>query len=258
MAVDHKVLIGIAERSFEQWASSPAGAEAIAELSKTIPKMESVMAMGSDKAAKKRLWKAAEDAVKDTGLGILIEGHAAAFPTYPGVVGGLLSPHSGTQNGGMPDSGGSFLPDVYALPRYLVKEHALKSFNAQRSAGPIEKLADLLDVDAFLAGWVDHFDAEYIDELRLKKEPSYLAKEAIGSAPNWSVYGFEADYEWKAGAVPGHFFLAHDTLKPGQKPGSKERKQAETNVVKLETELATYDLNKRAEVVAAIERQLGA
>src|SRR5271169_2679778 len=194
MAVHEKTLIAIAEKSFEQWASSPAGGEAVAELSKTIPPMESVMALGSDKAAKKKLWKAAEDAVKDTGLGILIEGHAAAFPTYPGVVGGLLSPHSV-----MPDSGGSFLPEVYALPRYLVKQHALKSFAEQRSAGPIEKLADLLDVDVFLAGWVDHFDAEYIDGLRLKKEPSYLAKEAVASAPNWSVYGFEADYEWKAG-----------------------------------------------------------
>jgi len=253
MAVDQKVLVAIAGKSFEQWASTPAGEEAISELSNTIPKMESVMAMGSDKAAKKRLWKTAEDAVKDTGLGILIEGHEAAFPTYPGVVGGLLSPHSV-----MPDSGGSFLPDVYALPRYLVKEHALKTFAEQRTAGPIERLAGLLDLDIFLAGWVDHFDAEYIDGLRLKKEPSYLSKEAVASAPNWSVYGFEADYEWKAGAVPGHFFLAHDTLKPGQKPGSKERKQAETNVVKLETDLATYDLNKRAEIVSAIERQLSA
>jgi len=248
MAVHVKTLIAIAEQSFEQWASSAAGTDAIAELSKTIPAMESVMALGSDKAAKKKLWKTAEDAVKDTGLGILIEGHAAAFPTYPGIVGGLLSPHSA-----IPDSGGSFLPDVYALPRYLVKEYALRKFAEQRSAGPIEKVADLLDVDTFISSWVDHFDAEYIDELRLKKEPSYLAKEAIASAPNWSVYGFEADYEWKAGAAPGHYFLAHDTMKPGQKPGSKERKQAEVNVVKLETELAAYDLNKRAEIVAGIE-----
>ena len=248
MAIHEKTLIAIAEKSFEQWASRAAGAEAIAELSKTIPPMESVMALGSDKAAKKKLWKAAEDAVKDTGLGILIEGHAAAFPTYPGIVGGLLSPHSV-----MPDSGGSFLPDVYALPRYLVKEYALRKFAEQRSAGPIEKLADLLDVDTFISSWVDHFDAEYIGGLRLKKEPSYLAKDAVATAPNWSVFGFEADYEWKAGAAPGHYFLAHDTLKPGQKPGSKERKQAETNVGKLETELAGYDLNKRAEIVARME-----
>jgi len=248
MAVHEKTLIAIAEKSFEQWASSAVGTEAIAELSKTIPAMESVMALGSDKAAKKKLWKTAEDAVKDTGLGILIEGHAAAFPTYPGIVGGLLSPLSV-----MPDSGGSFLPDVYALPRYLVKEHALRKFADQRSAGPIEKIADLLDVDTFISSWIDHFDAEYIDELRLKKEPSYVAKEAVAAAPNWSVYGFEADYEWKAGAAPGHYFLAHDTMKPGQRPGSKERKEAETNVVKLETELAGYDLNKRAEIAAKIE-----
>ena len=248
MAVHEKTLIAIAEKSFEQWASSPAGSEAIAELSKTIPAMESVMALGSDNAARKKLWKTAEDAVKDTGLGILIEGNAAAFPTYPGIVGGLLSPHSV-----MPDSGGSFLPDVYALPRYLVKEYALRKFAEQRSAGPIEKISDLLDIDTFISSWIDHFDAEYIDELHLKKEPSYLAKDAVPTAPNWSVYGFEADYEWKAGTAPGHFFLAHDTMKPGQKPGSKERKQAETNVVKLETELAAYDLNKRAEIVARIE-----
>jgi hypothetical protein len=92
--------------------------------------------------------------------------------------------------------------------------------------------------------------------LRLKKEPAYLAKEAVPASPNWMVYGFEADYEWKAGAPPGHFFLAHDTMKPGQKPGSKDRKEAETNVVKLETALAIYDLNKRAEIVAGIEKYL--
>lgn len=257
MAVHEKTLIAIAEKSFEVWAASPAGVEAIAELSKTIPKMESVMALGSENAARKKVWKAAEEAVKDTGLGILIAGHANAFPTYPGVVGGLLSPHSGTPNGGMPNSGSSFLPDVYALPRYLVKEHALRKFAEQRTAGPIEKIADLLDVDTFLSSWVDHFDAEYIDSLRLKKDPAYLAKDAVASAPNWNVFGFEADFEWKAGTVPGHFFLAHDTMKPGQKAGSKDRKEAEANVVKLETALATYDLNKRAEIVAEIEKYLG-
>jgi hypothetical protein len=251
MAIDQKVLIGIAETSFEVWAAGP-GAESIVELSKTIPKMESVLALGSENAAKKKLWKAAEAAVTDTGLGILISGHADAFPTYPGIVGGLLSPHMA-----MPNTGGSFSPDVYALPRYLVKEYALRKFAEQRSAGPIEKIADLLDVDAFLAGWVDFFDAEYIDGLRLKKEPSYLAKDSVASAPNWLVYGFEADYEWKAGAAPGHFFLTHDTLKPGQKPGSKERKEVEANVVKLETELAGYDLNRRAAIVAGIEGYLG-
>src|SRR5271165_283399 len=182
MAINSKVLIGIAETSFESWATSPSGVEAITELSQTIPKMEAVMALGADKAAKKKLWKATEDAVQDTGLGILIEGHANAFPTYPGMVGGLLSPHSV-----MPDSGGSFLPDIYALPRYLVKEYALRKFAEQPSAGPIEKLSDLLDVDTFISGWVDHFDAEYVNSLRLKKEPSYLAKEAVASAPNWSV-----------------------------------------------------------------------
>ncbi len=249
MAINSKVLLGIAEKSFEEWAASPAGVEAINELSQTIPKMEAVMALGADKAAKKKLWKNAEDAVQDTGLGILIEGHANAFPTYPGMVGGLLSPHSV-----MPDSGGSFLPDVYALPRYLVKEYALKKFAEQRSAGPIEKIADLLDLDTFIAGWVDYFETEYLDSLRLKKEPAYLAKEPVPASPNWMVYGFEADYEWKAGAVPGHYFLAHDTMKPGQKPGSKDRKGAERNVVKLETALATYDLNKRAEIVAGIEK----
>src|SRR5271170_193813 len=253
MAIHEKTLIAIAEKSFEQWASSPAGGEAVAELSKTIPPMESVMALGSDKAAKKKLWKAAEDAVKDTGLGILIEGHAAAFPTYPGMVGGLLSPHSV-----MPDSGGSFLPDVYALPRYLVKEYALKRFAEQRTAGPIEKIGDLLDLETFIAGWVDHFEAEYLDDLRLKKEPAYLTKEPVSASPNWMVYGFEADYEWKVGAPPGHYFLAHDTMKPGQKPGSKDRKEAETNVVKLETALAAHDLNKRAEIVAGIEKYFAA
>jgi hypothetical protein len=251
MAINSKILNAIAEKSFEQWAASPAGVEAINELSQTIPKMEAVMALGADKAAKKKLWKAAEDAVQDTGLGILIEGHANAFPTYPGMVGGILSPHSV-----MPDSGGSFLPDVYALPRYLVKEYALKRFAEQRSAGPIEKIADLLDLDTFISGWVDHFEAEYLEDLRLKKEPAYLSKEAVPASPNWMVYGFEADYEWKAGAPPGHYFLAHDTMKPGQKPGSKDRKEAETNVVKLETALATYDLNKRAEIVAGIEKYL--
>jgi hypothetical protein len=249
MAINNKVLIGIAEKSFEQWAASPAGVEAINELSPTIPTMEAVMALGADKAAKKKLWKTAEDAVQDTGLGILIEGHENAFPTYPGMVGGILSPHSV-----MPDSGGSFLPDVYALPRYLVKEHALKKFAEQRSAGPIEKIADLLDLDTFIYGWVDHFEAVYLDSLRLKKEPSYLTKEPVPASPNWMVYGFEADYEWKAGAPPGHYFLAHDTMKPGQKPGSKDRKEAETYVVKLETALATYDLNKRADVVAGLEK----
>jgi hypothetical protein len=251
MAINNKVLIGIAEQSFEQWAASPAGVEAINELSQTIPTMEAVMALGADKAAKKKLWKTAEDAVQDTGLGILIEGHENAFPTYPGMVGGILSPHSV-----MPDSGGSFLPDVYALPRYMVKEYALKKFAEQRSAGPIEKIADLLDLDTFISGWVNHFETEYLDGLRLKKEPAYLAKEAAPASPNWMVYGFEADYEWKAGAPPGHYFLAHDTMKPGQKPGSKDRKEAETNVVKLETALATYDLNKRAEIVAGIEKYL--
>jgi hypothetical protein len=253
MAVPAKVLNAIAEKSFEVWAATPVGVEAIAELSKTIPAMESVLALGSENAAKKKLWKAAEVAVEDTGLGILIEGHANAFPTYPGVVGGLLSPHSV-----MPNSGGSFSPDVYALPRYLVKEHALRKFAEQRTAGPMEKIAELLDLDTFIAAWVDHFDQEYIDDLRLRKEPSYLAKDSISTAPNWLVLGFEADYEWKANAARGHFFLSHDTLKPGQKPGSKERKEAEANVVKLETELAGYDLNKRAEIVAAIERHLAA
>jgi hypothetical protein len=253
MAINSKVLLGIAEKSFEQWAASPAGVGAITDLSQTIPKMEAVMALGADKAAKKKLWKTAEDAAQDTGLGILIEGHANAFPTYPGMVGGLLSPHSV-----MPDSGGSFLPDVYALPRYLVKDYALKRFAEQRSAGPIEKIADLLDLDTFIAGWVDHFEAEYLDDLRLKKEPAYLAKEALPASPNWMVYGFEADYEWKAGVPPGHYFLAHDTMKPGQKPGSKDRKEAELNVVKLETALASYDLNKRAEIVAAIEKYFSA
>jgi hypothetical protein len=250
MALEQKVLTGIAEHSFEVWAVG-AGAEAIAELSKTIPKMEAVMALGADKAARKKLWKTAEDAVSDTGLGILIEGNAKAFPTYPGIVAGLLSPHMA-----MPNTGGSFSPDVFALPRFLVKEYALKKFNEQRTAGPIEKISELLDVDAFLAGWVDHFDAEYIDGLRLKREPSYLAKEASDSAPNWLVYGFEADYEWKAGAPLGHFFLTHDALKPGQRPGSKERKEVEANVVKLETELAGYDLNRRVEVVAEMEKHL--
>jgi hypothetical protein len=278
MALDKKVLLGIAEKSFEQWAAAPVGAGAIAKLSETIPKMEAVLALGSEHAAKKRLWKAAEEAVQDTGLGILIEGQAKAFPTYPGIVAGLLSPHSGTPNegttnegttnegttnggttnGGMPSSGGSFSPDVYALPRFLVKEYALRKFAEQKAAGPFEKLADLLDVDAFIASWVDHFDAEYIDELRLKKEPAYLAKEAVSTAPNWLVYGYEADFEWKTGAVPGHFFLSHDTLKPGQKPGGKERKEAETNVVKLETDLAGYDLNKRAEIVAQLEKYVAA
>jgi len=249
MAIDNKVLVGIAEKSFEQWAATAAGTEAITELSKTIPKMESVLALGSENAAKKKLWKAVEDQVQDTGLGILIDGHASAFPTYPGIVAGLLSPHSV-----MPSSGGSFSPDVYALPRYLVKEYALRKFTEQRTAGPFEKIADSLDVDTFIAAWVDYFDSEYIDSLRLKKEPSYLGKESVATAPNWLVYGFEADYEWKPGAAPGHFFLSHDTLQPGQKPGSKERKEAEANVVKLETELAAHDLNKRVEIVAAIER----
>jgi hypothetical protein len=249
MAINNKFLIEIAEKSFEQWVASPAGVEAIAELSQTIPKMEAVMALGADKAAKKKLWKTAEDAVQDTGLGILIEGHANAFPPYPGMVGGILSPHSV-----MPDSGGSFLPNVYALPRYLVKEYALRKFAEQRTAGPIEKIADLLDLDLFISGWVDHFEARYLGDLRLKKEPAYLAKEAVPASPNWMVYGFEADYEWKAGAALGHYFLAHDTLKPGQRPGSKDRKQAEANVVKLETGLAAYDLNKRAETVAGIEK----
>jgi len=256
MAVDRRVLIAIAEQSFEVWAATPGGVEVIAELSKTIPKMEAVLALGSENAAKKKLSKAVEAQAEDTALGILIEGHAAAFPTYPGIVAGLLSPHSGTSNSGMPSSGGSSSPDVYALPRYLVKAYALRKFTEQRTAGPIEKIADLLDLDTFIAAWVDHFDAEYIDSLRLKKEPAYLAKESVATAPNWLVYGFEADYEWKAGAAPGHFFLAHDTLKPGQKPGSKERKEAEANVVKLETELAAYDLHKRAEIVAALETNL--
>jgi len=251
MAVEKRVLIGIAEASFEQWAATPAGVEAIAELSKTIPTMESMLALGSENAAKKKLWKAVEDQVQDTGLGILIEGHANAFPTYPGIVAGLLSPHSV-----MPNSGGSFSPDVYALPRFLVKEYALKKFAEQKAAGPFEKIADSLDVDTFIAGWVDYFDAEYIDSLRLKKDPSYLGKESVATAPNWLVYGFEADYEWKPGAALGHFFLTHDTLKPGQKPGSKERKEAEANVVKLETELAAHDLNKRVEIVSSIERYL--
>jgi hypothetical protein len=250
MAVDQKVLTSIAEKSFAVWAAG-AGGESIAELSKTIPKMESVIALGSENAAKKKLWKAAEDAVTDTGLGILIEGNANAFPTYPGVVAGSLSPHMA-----MPNTGGSFSPDVFALPRFLVKEYALRKFVEQRAAGPIEKISEVLDVDAFLSGWVEHFDAEYIDGLRLKKEPSYLAKDAIAAAPNWLVYGFEADYEWKAGVAPGHFFLTHDTLKPGQRPGSKERKEVEANVVKLETELAGYDLNKRAEIVAEMEKHL--
>ncbi len=258
MAINSKVLIGIAENSFEQWAVAPAGVEAIAELSKTVPRMEAVMALGADKAARKNLWKTVEDAIQDTALGILIEGHEAAFPTYPGVVAGLLSPQSGTTDEGLPNSGGSFLPNVYALPRYLVKEYALRKFAEQRTAGPIEKIADLLDLDTFISGWIDHFEAEYLEDLRLKKEPAYLAKEAVAASPNWMVYGFEADYEWKAGAAPGHYFLAHDTLKPGQKPGSKDRKAAETNVVKLETALATYDLNKRAEIVAGIERVFGA
>ena len=253
MAVERKVLIGIAEKSFEQWAATPAGIEAITELSKTIPTMESVMALGSENAAKKKLWKTLEDQVQDTGLGILIEGHASAFPTYPGIVAGLLSPHSV-----LPDSGGSFSPDVYALPRYLVKEYALRKFSEQRTAGPFEKIADLLDVDAFIAGWVDYFDAEYIDGLRLKKEPSYLAKESMASAPNWLVYGFEADYEWKPDVAPGHFFLTHDTLQPGQKPASKERKEAEANVIKLETELAAHDLNKRVEIAASLEKYFAA
>ena len=253
MAISNKVLIAIAEKSFETWASSPTGVATITELSETIPTMEAVMALGADKAAKKKLWKTAEDAVQDTGLGILIEGHANAFPTYPGMVGGLLSPHSV-----MPDSGGSFLPDVYALPRYLVKEYALKKFAEQRSAGPMEKIADLLDLDTFIQGWVDHFEAEYLEDLRLKKEPAYLAKEPVAASPNWMVYGFEADFDWKAGVPPGHYFLAHDTMKPGQKPGSKDRKEAETNVVKVETALATYDLNKRAEIVAAMEKYFAA
>ncbi len=252
MAIDQKVLTGIAEKSFEVWAAGP-GAESIAELSKTIPKMEAVMALGPDKAARKKLWKAAEDAVTDTGLGILIEGNEKAFPTYPGVVGGLLSPHMA-----MPNTGGSFSPDVYALPRYLVKEYALKRFTEQRTAGPIEKIADLLDVDTFLSGWIDFFDSDYIEGLRLKKEPSYLAKDAVDTAPNWLVYGFEADYEWKPGAALGHFFLTHDALKPGQRPGSKERKEVEANVVKLETALAGYDLNRRAEIVAGMEKTLNA
>jgi len=252
MALEKKVLLGITEKSFEQWAVAPVGVEAIAKLSETIPKMEAVLALGADKAAKKNLWKAAEDAAEDTGLGILIESQAKAFPTYPGIVAGLLSPHSA-----MPSSGGSFSPDVYALPRFLVKAYSLKKFAEQKAAGPFEKLAELLDVDAFIAGWVDHFDAGYIDDLRLKKEPAYLAKEAVSAAPNWLVYGYEADFEWKVDAVPGHFFLAHDTLKPGQKPGGKERREAETNVVKLETELAGYDLNRRVEIVAGMEKYLG-
>jgi hypothetical protein len=253
MAINSKVLMGIAETSFEQWAAAPTGVEAIADLSKTIPKMEAVLALGADKAAKKQLWKSAEEAVQDTALGILIEGHAAAFPTYPGVVGGLLSPHSV-----MPDSGGSFLPEVYALPRYLVNEYALRKFAEQRTAGPIEKIADRLDLDSFISRWVDHFEAEYLNDLRLKKEPAYLAKEAVAASPNWMVYGFEADYEWKVGTAPGHYFLAHDTLKPGQKPGSKDRKEAEANVVKLETALAAHDLNTRAQIVAGIEKYLTA
>lgn len=251
MAIDGRLLNAIAEKSFEVWAASPAGLDAISELSTAIPKMESVLALGSENAARKKLWKRAEDAVQDTGLGILIAGHEAAFPAYPGIVAGLLSPHSV-----MPDSGGSFSPDVYALPRYLIREYALKKFNEQSSAAPIEKISALLDLDTFIATWVDHFDREYIDGLRLRKEPSYLVKEPVGTAPNWLVYGFEGDYEWKAGSAPGHYFLSHDTLKPGQKPGSKERKAAEANTVKLETALAGYDLNRRTEIVAGIEGHL--
>jgi len=116
----------------------------------------------------------------------------------------------------------------------------------------------LIDIDTFIGSWVDHFDAEYIDGLRLKKEPSYLTKDPVASAPNWLVYGYEADYEWKVGAVPGHYFLAHDTLNPGQKPGNKERKEAEANVVKLETALASHDLNKRVETVTNLEKYLSA
>jgi len=256
MALNKKVLLGIAETSFDRWAASPVGAEAIAKLSETIPTMGAVLALGADKAARKKLWKAAEDAVEDTALGILIEGQANAFPTYPGVVAGLISPHSGKPNEGMPSSGGSFSPNVYALPRFLVKDYALKKFAEQKAAGPFQKLAELLDVNAFITGWVDHFDAQYIDDLRLKNEPAYLAKEAISTAPNWLVYGYEEDFEWKANVALGHFFLSHDTLKPGQKPGGKERKEAETNVVKLETELAGYDLAQRAEIVARIEKHL--
>jgi hypothetical protein len=253
MAVNHKVLINIAEQSFEVWAASPVGVQAIQDLGQSIPKMEAVVALGADKAAKKKLWKAAEDAVQDTALGILIEAQEKAFPTYPGMVGGLFSPHSI-----MPNSGSSFLPDVYALPRYLVKEYALARFSEQRSAGPMEKIAPLLDVDSFIAGWVNHFEAEYLGDLRLKNDPSYLAKEPILSAPNWSVFGYEADFDWKAGAPTGHYFLSHDTLKPGQKPGGKERKEAENNVIKLETELASYDLARRAAVVATLEKHFSA
>lgn len=256
MALEKKVLLGIAEKSFDSWAAAPAGVAAITALRETIPKMEAVLALGADKAARKKLWKAAEDVVEDTGLGILIEGQGNAFPTYPGIVAGLLSPHSGTPSEGMPSSGGSFSPDVYALPRFLVKEYALNKFAGQKAAGPFERLAELLDVDAFIAGWVDHFDAEYVQDLRLKKDPPYLAKEAVTTAPNWLVYGYEADFDWRPGAVPGHYFLAHDILKPGQKPGGKERREAETNVVKLETELAGYDLNKRAAIAAGLEKYL--
>lgn len=251
MTIDDKVLLNLAEKSFAVWAASPTGTEKIAELSKSIPTMESMLALGADHAAKKKLWKNAEAVSKDTALGILLAGHADAFSTYPGIVGGLLSPHSV-----MPDTGGSFLPDVYALPHYLVKEYALKKFTEQQTAGPMEKVGEVIDLTTFVVGWVDHFDQQYTDRLRLRKEPSYLAKESVPAVPNWLVLGFEADYEWKPGAARGHFFLSHDTLKSGQKPNSKERKEAEANVVKLETELAAYDLNRRAEIIAMIERCL--
>ena len=89
-----------------------------------------------------------------------------------------------------------------------MKGYALNKFSEQRSAGPIEKIADLLDLDTFIQGWVDHFEAEYLQDLRLKKEPAYLAKEPVPASPNWMVYGFEADFDWKAGAPPGALFFS--------------------------------------------------
>ena len=239
MALKESTLIAIAEAAFDKWTAG-AGASAVEEASQAATALESTLALGSKNAARKKLWKTTEAGAKDTALQALIESHASAFPGYLATVATQLAPQ-----GVLPDSGGAAFPHVKALPSYFVDEYALRKLLAQADAAPLRKIGATLDLDAFIRGWIDHFDSEYISEFKFNKETPYLLKDPFETTSDWVVLGFDSDYEWKEDAVRGHFFICHGSLKDYKKYSRKDRDEAEQNVVKLETELAVYAPQRR-------------
>ena len=247
MALKESTVTAVTEEAFDKWIGA-AGASALEETAQSVSALESTLSLGSKKAARKKLWKITEENAQDTGLRALIESHANAFPEYLATVATELAPH-----GVLPDSGGAAFPNVKALPRYVVDEYALRKFQSQADAAPMRKIGASLDLDAFVRGWIERFDAEYISDFKFDKETPYLLKDPYETSGDWVVLGFDSDYEWKTDAIRGHFVLCHGSLKTYKKYSRQDRDDAEQNVIKLETELAGYDLKRRAEVFVAIE-----